>query len=247
MSYQVLGDGIMGLADSTRSVVRPKRLTRKVMLWGVLSCVVAAAVLGQLSYTFSGSGKWEFMERQKGVTVYSMKTPGENARKFFAVFRIRSTLNQAVAFMQDDDSDVSDVGFYDSKTLKQESGLVRWTTWKMRLPPPMTDREFVVRHSFSQDPTTKEVLYTLDSANELLPEDKCCVRVKRMANRWSLVPVGNGEVEIRWVMDVDFGGWVPYFATDRHLSWEMVDFGSSLQEVVDRKKYVGAKTGWVEE
>jgi hypothetical protein len=131
--------------------------------------------------------------------------------------------------------------------LKQQSRLVRWTTWKMRLPQPMTDRQFVVRHAFSQDPKTKEVLYTLDAAPAMIPEDKCCVRVKRMANRWRLVPVGNGEVEVRWIIDIDVGGWVPYFMINRHFAWEMVDFGSSLQEIVKRGKYVGARTGWVEE
>jgi hypothetical protein len=68
-----------------------------------------------------------------------------------------------------------------------------------------------------------------------------------MANSWRLVPRGNGEVEVRWIVDVDVGGWVPYFVINRHFAWEMVDFGSSFQEIVSRKKYVGARTGWVEE
>ena len=49
------------------------------------------------------------------------------------------------------------------------------------------------------------------------------------------------------MIEIDVGGWVPYFLASRHFAWEMVDFGSSLQEIVNRKKYVGARTGWVEE
>jgi hypothetical protein len=219
---------------------------RRPLLLVALGIAVAVGLL-QLAYTYSGTGQWEFQEQRKGISVYSMKVPGENMKKFLAVFRIKSTLNQATAFLQDDHSDVGDVGFYDSMVLKQESSLVRWTTWKMRMPRLMSDRQFVVRHAFSQDPKTKEVLYTLDAAPSMIPADKCCVRVSRMANRWRLIPLSNGEVEVRWVIDVDVGGWVPYFSINRHFAWEMVDFGSSLQEIVNRAKYVGARTGWVEE
>ena len=96
-------------------------------------------------------------------------------------------------------------------------------------------------------PKTKEVLYTLDATPEMIPPDSCCVRVKRMANSWRLIPLSDGEVEVRWVIDVDVGGWVPYFVMDRHFVWEMFDFGSSLQEIVSRSRYIGARTGWVEE
>jgi hypothetical protein len=209
--------------------------------------IVGALGLMQLTYTFSGSGKWEFMEQRQGITVYLKKVPGENMKKFLAVFRIKSTLNQATAFLQDDNSEVADVGFYDNHLLKQQGSLIRWTTWKMRMPRYMSDRQFVVRHAFSQDPKTKEVLYTLDGTPNMIPEDKCCVRVKRMANSWRLVPLGNGEVEVHWVIDVDVGGWVPYFMLNRHFAYEMFDFGSSLQEIVNRAKYVGAQTGWVQE
>jgi hypothetical protein len=225
---------------------RPKPRVGKRMLW-VMLAIFATVGGAQLIYTLSGSGEWKYVEKKQGIALYSMKVPGANVKKFLAVFRIKSTLNQAVYFMQDDDSDVADVGFYDSSVLKEESALVRTTTWKWHFPRPMADREFVVKHSYSQDPKTHEVLYKLDAQPDMLPEDSCCVRVRRMANSWRLVPLKNGEVEIHWVMDVDFGGWIPYFMMNKRLAWEMFDFGSSLQEIVSRKRYIGAQTGWVKE
>jgi hypothetical protein len=227
-------------------VPAPKRRVRRPVL-NVILAIAAAVVAAQLMYTFSGSSTREYVEEKQGIKLYSMKIPGENVRRFLSVFRIKSTLNQAVSFMQDDDSDVSDVGFYDSNIVKQESINLRWTTWKMRFPRPMTDRQFIVRHSFTQDPKTKEVLYALDATPTMLPEDNCCVRIRRMANSWRMIPLKNGEVEIHWVIDADFGGLVPYFMMNRRLAWEMFDFGSGLQEIVSRKKYIGARTGWVEE
>jgi hypothetical protein len=224
----------------------PKRRVRRPVLHTLLA-VAVAVIAAQLAYTWSGSSKWEFVEEKQGIKLYSMKVPGENIRRFLSVFRIKSTLNQAVAFMQDDDSDVSDVGFYDSDIVKQDSINLRWTTWKMRFPRPMTDRQFIVRHSFTQDPKTKEVLYALDATPAMLPEDNCCVRIRKLANSWRLIPEKNGEIEIHWVIDADFGGFIPYFMLNRRLAWEMFDFGSGLQEIVSRKKYLGAKTGWVDE
>jgi hypothetical protein len=234
------------IKESTVARARPKRKQRWTVLQTLL-VVGAALVAAQLAYTWSGSSKWQFVEEKQGIKLYSMKVPGENILRFLSVFRIKSTLNQAVAFMQDDDSDVSDVGFYDSKILKQDSINLRWTTWKMRFPSPMTDRQFIVRHSFTQDPKTKEVLYALDATPQMLPEDDCCVRIRKMSNSWRLIPEKNGEVEINWIINADFGGWIPYFMLNRRLAWEMFDFGSGLQEIVSRQKYIGAKTGWVEE
>jgi hypothetical protein len=211
------------IKESTVARARPKRKQRWTVLQTLL-VVGAALVAAQLAYTWSGSSKWQFVEEKQGIKLYSMKVPGENILRFLSVFRIKSTLNQAVAFMQDDDSDVSDVGFYDSKILKQDSINLRWTTWKMRFPSPMTD-----------------------ATPQMLPEDDCCVRIRKMSNSWRLIPEKNGEVEINWIINADFGGWIPYFMLNRRLAWEMFDFGSGLQEIVSRQKYIGAKTGWVEE
>jgi hypothetical protein len=246
MSSHALANELNEATATAPCPQRRVRSERRPALLVALS-IVGALSLAQVLHTFSGSGKWEYVDQRKGIAVYSMKVPGVNPKKFLAVFRVKSTLNQIVAFMQDDDSDVDDVGFYDSVTLKEQSKLLRWTAWKMRLSRPLSDRQFVVRHTFSQDPTTKTVLYTLDATPDMIPADKCCVRVKRMANSWRLIPLPDGEVEVRWVIDVDVGGWVPYFVMDRHFVWEMFDFGSSLQEIVNRAKYLGARTGWVEE
>jgi hypothetical protein len=246
MSSHALADELNEVTATAPCPPQRVRGKRRPALLVALS-IIGALALAQLLHTYSGSAKWEYVTQQKGITVYSMKMPGVNPKKFLAVFRLRATLNQIVAFMQDDESDVDDVGFYDSVVLKEQSKLLRWTAWKVRLSRPLSDRQFVVKHTFAQDPKTKEVLYTLDATPDLIPQDNCCVRVQRMANSWRLVPLSDGEVEVRWVIDVDVGGWVPYFVMDRHFTWEMFDFASSLQEIVSRSKYIGARTGWVEE
>jgi hypothetical protein len=225
---------------------RAPRKWRKYLLRGTL-VLAGALALGQVMYTLSGDDKWEYVDQERGVSVYEMKVPGRNVKKFQAVFRIKATLTQAVAFLEDDESDVEDGGFMYSKLLKRESPTVRWTYWRMRLAKPMSSRDYVVKHVFAQNPQTKEVLYNLTAKPYMLPEDPCCVRVLKMDNSWRLTPLKNGEIEIHWTIDMNIGGWAPYFIVNKWFPWEMMNFGPSVQETVERKKYVNAKLDWIQD
>jgi hypothetical protein len=224
---------------------KAKRKWPKYLVRGGLVLAVAL-VLGQVMYTLSGDEKWELVDQNRGVTVYAMKEPGRNVKKFMAVMRVKANLTQTVAFLQDDESDVDDGGFMESKLLKRESPTVRWTYWRMRLARPMDSRDYVVKHVFTQDPKTKEVLYSLTAKPYMLPEDKCCVRVLKMDNSWRLTPLKGGEVEIHWTIDMDIGGWAPYFIVNKWFPWEQLNFGSSMQEMVERPKYVNTKLDWIQ-
>src|SRR5579859_7179482 len=99
----VLGGG----SEPVTAQPKPQRKGLKYLVCGAI-VLVGALALGQVMYTLSGDGKWEYVDQARGVTVYSMKVPGENAKKFMAVFRVKSTLTRTVAFLADDESDVED-------------------------------------------------------------------------------------------------------------------------------------------
>ena len=223
-----------------------KGKTLKYVLRGAL-VLLGALALGQVMYTLSSDDKWQYVNQERGVAVYSWKESGRNVKKFMAVFRIKATLTQAVAFLQDDESDVEDGGFMESHLLKRESPQVRWTYWRMRLAKPMNDRDYVVKHVFAQDPKTLEVLYNLTAKPYMMPEEKCCVRVLKMDNSWRLTPLKNGEIEVHWTIDMNIGGYAPYFIVNKWFPWEMMNFGPSVQETVERKKYVNAKLDWIQD
>jgi hypothetical protein len=226
--------------------VKPKRKWPKLLLRGAV-VFAAALALGQVMYTYSGDGKWDYLDQGRGVTVYSLKASGTNVKKFMAVFRVKATLSQVTAFLTDSDSDMGDGGFSDARVLQRESPQVYWTYWSMPLASPMSKRDYVVKHVVTQDPNTKEVLYALTAKPYMLPEEKCCVRVLKMDNSWRLTPIGSDEVEIHWVIDMNIGGWAPYFMVNKWFPWEMLNFGPSFQEIVNRKKYVGIKLGWIQD
>jgi hypothetical protein len=200
-----------------------------------------------LMYTLSGDEKWEYVDQERGVSVYAMKIPGRNVKKFMAVFRLKATLSQTVAFLGDDaHDDMKDSGFDAAHVLQRESPQVRWTYWRMPLPRPMSMRDYAVKHVFRQDANTKEVLYTLTAKPYMVPEEKCCVRVLKMDNSWRLTPLGKDEIEVHWIIDMNIGGWAPYFMVNKWFPWEMMNFGPSIQEIVERKAYADAKVDWIQ-
>jgi hypothetical protein len=107
-------------------------------------------------------------------------------------------------------------------------------------------RDYAVKHVFRQDANTKEVLYTLTAKPYMVPEEKCCVRVLKMDNSWRLTPLGKDEIEVHWIIDMNIGGWAPYFMVNKWFPWEMMNFGPSLQEIVERKAYADAKVDWIQ-
>jgi hypothetical protein len=83
--------------------------------------------------------------------------------------------------------------------------------WRMDFPFPFTDREMVLNGKIYQDPETKVVLLENSAAPNLIPTTDCCVRVSHLHNTWRYTPVGNGQVEVEYINDVDLGGFFPDF------------------------------------
>ncbi len=244
-SVSVVGD----VSDVSGAVEKPSKSKGKARKYLVRGAVVLAVALGlgQLLYTLSGDDKWVYVGQTEGVQVYEMKVPGRNVKKFMGVFHLKGTLSQVVAFITDQHMNAGDGGFTDSRLLNTEGPQVWWQYWKTRLPAPMKTRDYVVKHMVTQDPQTKEVVYALTAKPYMIPLDKCCERVLKMDNSWRFTPISSNEMEVHWVLDMNIGGWAPYFLVNKWFNWEVPNLGSGIQEAVSRKKYVGAKLDWIQD
>ncbi|QYF93476.1 hypothetical protein KY495_22895 [Massilia sp. PAMC28688] len=234
--------------DTAAPAVKAPSWRRK--LWraflGLLALVLVTAIVAHFAFKHSGNRQWEFVTEDKGVKVYAMKVPGNSLKHFKAVFRVKSTLSRVTAFMQDNDSEL-DVDFYKAVELQRHGPQMMITTWRSGFPAPFKDRDFVVRHTFTQNPVNKEVTYALQSLPDLIPPESCCVRVPRMDNAWQIIPLKNGEIEIHWLIDMDIGGFMPYFMINNVHPEIMTDFGSKLQGYFDRAIYANVKYDWIVE
>src|SRR5215475_16125701 len=67
-----------------------RRLVRIAAL--VSLALVALFVVARVAWRFSGSNKWEFDRDQKGVKIYTLKSPGSDLIQVKGVVRVHSTL-----------------------------------------------------------------------------------------------------------------------------------------------------------
>lgn len=218
---------------------------KKALLRGALA-LIAVAMLAQLTYTYSGSNQWENLGERKGVTVYAMKSPGSNVKKFKAIWKVRSTLSKFVMFAKEEDSDLT-IGYFDMHDIENRGDQLQWTSWKQRMPAPLKPREFVIKNEFSQDPATHALVYNVTADPNKLPPDDCCVRLTLMTNSWTLTPIGHGELEVEWFVDMDMGGVLPYFMQNSYQPGGMYYFARKLQTYLDKPKYKNARYAWIDE
>lgn len=236
---------VAGDAGTKRTVSSWRRKLAKIVLW-IFAVAAVVGLAAHLIFKYSGSRNWEYMGETNGVKMYSMKIPGETLKLYKAVYPLKASLSAVVNFMQDSDSEL-DIEFYKARELERHGPQMMVTTWRSAFPFPLKDRDFVIRHVFTQDPGTKEISYTLQSLTNLIPEDSCCVRVPRMDNSWLIMPKGDGKVEITWIIDMEVGGFMPYFLVNMSQPEVMVEFASHMQAYVDRPKYSKSTLEWVHE
>lgn len=236
--------------ESTTSAVpvasKPKtkgRVRKWLARTGLALMVVALSA--QALYTYSGSEQWEKAGARRGVTLYSLKTPGSNVKQFKAVWKAKTTLSRFVMFALKEEG--AELGMYDIRDIETQGDRVTWSTWKEKYPAPFEPREYIVKNEFAQDPQTRTLLFTVTAAPDKLPPNDCCVRVAMMTNVWRVTPLQNGEVEIEWLVDMDMGGYIPYFVQNEVQTRGILYFASRVQRFLDQKKYQDAKYEWIDE
>jgi hypothetical protein len=115
------------------------------------------------------------------------------------------------------------------------------------LPFPFRPREFVVRSQIHQDALTKDVLLVYAAAPDKVPPNDCCFRVNNMNNAWRFTPLGNGQIDIVYVMNMNEGGYIPDLLLNRLRPKLVYGVLKGLQRLLDREKYHAVKLAFIEE
>jgi hypothetical protein len=212
------------------------KLLRIALVTGLI--LVVGLFTAHVVWKRSGSGKWQLEIDKDGVQVYSIKLPGSTLKQFRAVGRVKTSLQHVVAVFTDSSLQHCNDWMHDCLT---SSVIEPWNAadhywlalYRAELPWPLSPREFVVKLQFSQDPESKTLFIDVTDVPELLPQDKCCVRV-RIHNRWRWTPLKNGEVEVEVVENFD--ARIPYILHNAQAKslWGIM---SSLPALMDGKQY----------
>jgi hypothetical protein len=237
--------------QATTTTAKKRGWAGKLLRIALVTGLILAAGLftAHVVWKRSGSGKWQLEIDKDGVQVYTMKLPGSTLKHFKAVGRAKTSLQRVVAVFTDSSlqhcHDVMN-NCLTSSAIEPWNADGHYAVISVRagLPWPFSPRELVMKEHFSQDPESKTLFIDITAVPELLPPDKCCVRVTHMDNRWRWTPLKNGEVEVEVVEDMD--ARVPYILWNARAK-EVWGIMSTVQKLMDRKKGPDAKFDFVQE
>jgi len=228
------------------TAAKPKTLSRRPLkvLWLGAIFLVGLFFIARLIWTLSGSNQWEFHSEKNGVKVYTLKEPGSTLRQVKAITRVHTTVARLVAMVRDP-AVCADIGCTGARTLERVSDRLQYDYFQVGVSP-FQKREFVIEEQFHQNPQTKAVFMLVSAVPDRIPPNPCCFRVTKLSNSFKFTPLGNGEVEIEYVVNQNEGGFIP----DMFLNWKRPQIMYNLQRMQDlanRDKYQNAKFDFMEE
>jgi hypothetical protein len=234
-------------STNTRKLSVLSKLSRVAL--GGCAALIAGLFIAHVAWKYSGSNQWQLDSDRNGVKVYSRKTPGSTLKQFKAVTRVTTTLNRVVAAMNDNSSQNCKDWMPICAGLKSiepwnPQGLYSITYFRLDLPFPFSPRDLVYKTQISQDPVSKAVTVYLLALPGMVPENKCCVRVTQIHNRWIWSPLKDGEVELQLFSDMD--ARVPYFLANKRGD----DLGrllSRVPQLLSKQQYQNEKVDYIQE
>jgi hypothetical protein len=227
--------------DENSPVARPSRLKKvgKFFLTFVV-CLIVAGVAAHFVWKYSGSGQWEPLQESQGIKLYTLKAPGTTLNQIKGVVRVRATLTDAMSLAQD--PDVCDWALcYEAKMFERVNERLQYYSFRWDYPLNFKPREFVVKQQFSRLPGTNALYQEVIAAPDKLPPNDCCFRVRKMHNTWTFTPVGNGVLEIEYVINTDDG--LPYVLANLGGPQFLHSIMGKMQAILDQthKKFPDAK------
>jgi START domain len=230
-------------ATKPRTLVR--RLVKAVAYASI--ALITLYVVASAAWRFSGSNQWEFAEERDGVKIYTLKTPGSDLIQVKGVVRLRTTLGGVIKLLYEPATTTDDYGYHELRTIERVDHELEFGSFRLRLPSPFQTREFVVRSQLHQHPLTKEVLIVAAAAPDKAPPNSCCFRVTVMNNTWRFTPLENGQVELEYINNTDFGGYLPALLMNKQRPKFVVGVLSKLQEMVNKRNFQDAKLDFIQE
>jgi len=226
--------------------MKPKMSLRRLLktLWLGAISLAGVFFITQAIWTLSGSNQWEFHSEKNGVKVYTLKMPGSSMRQVKAITRVHTTVARLVEMVRDP-AVCADIGCSEARTLERVNDNLQYDYFQAKVPF-FQKREFVIEEQFHQNPDTKAVFMSVAAVPDKIPPNPCCFRITQLSNSFQFTPVGNGDVEIEYVVNQNEGGFIP----DLLLNWKRPQIMYRLhqmQDLANREKYQNARFEFINE
>jgi hypothetical protein len=198
--------------------------------------------------TARSQSDWELRTQKKGITVYTRTFPDSKFKAIKVELLLQTNLTRLVAVLLDVNTATDWVYATKSATLLKQvspSELIYYS--EVRLPWPMSNRDFIARLIATQDPHTKVVTIDGPTIADYVPVKKDVVRVKHSEGKWIITPMGNGHLRVEYTLRTDPGGDVPAWLFNLFVTHGPLESFEKLQQQVQKPAYNNARLPFITE
>ena len=180
--------------------------------------IVLAVLLLQLSPVMA-QYNWKLSTEKDGIKVFTSEVADSKIKALRVECNFKTTLSQLTAVLLD--IKTAPEWVYQTKScvlLKQVSPADLYYYSEVKLPWPVSNRDFVAHLVTTQNPETKVVTIDGPVVSGMVPEKDGIVRVDHSKGKWVLIPQDNGEVKIEYTLQTDPGGSIPAWVVNMFAS-----------------------------
>ena len=198
--------------------------------------------------TCRAQSDWELRTEKKALKVYTRTFPGSKFKAIKVELELDATLSQLVAVILDVNTATEWV--YATKSavlLKQVSSSELYYYSEVRLPWPLSNRDFIARLIVSQDPYTRVVTIDGPTVADFVPEKKDIIRVKKSEGRWIITPVAKNHIRVEYTLRTDPGGDIPAWLFNLFVTRGPVESFENLQQQLKKPVYSNIRLPFITE
>ena len=193
-----------------------------------------------------GQADWELKTEKEGIKVYTKTFPDTKFKAIRVDLDLEASLSQIVALLMDVNAGAEWV--YATKTsvlLKQISPSEVVYYSEVKLPWPMSNRDFIAQLKATQDAKTKVVTIDGPVVPDFVPAKEGIVRVKKSVGKWVITPVGQHHIKILYTLRLDPGGDLPAWLFNLFVTKGPTESFKNLQEQLKKPAYEHARLPYI--
>lgn len=181
---------------------------------------------------------WKLLSEKDGIYVYTQSLEDSKFKAVRAVCVVDAPVGK-LSYVLMDVSNTKDWVYATKvcKMLKQVSPTDLFYYSEVELPWPVTNRDFIIRITLTQDEKTKVARIVAENHPDYVPRKKNIIRIPRSAGNWTLTPLSDGRTKVEYVIHVDPGGSVPAWIVNMLADVGPYSSFRKLRQEVKKAKY----------
>jgi len=198
--------------------------------------------------TLSGrcQANWQLAKEQEGIKVFLKNAEGSGIKMMRVECEVAARQEAILALLLD--IPASEKWIPQTKTwryLRRPSFSECYYYSELRMPWPVSNRDYVVHLKAWQQPATKVVTVDANVVAGEVPEIEGIVRVHVSTVKWVLYPTQNGHTKLVYQLFTDPGGSLPSWVVNYFAKQAAFDIVKKMGQLVQQPPYRDASLSFI--